>query len=221
MASGLICNITTVNNAKEVSMMYAVFNASLISRHVVYESGSLKHLIWHNEKQRWTEFSYYPKEQCDYYRKCGPNGICGTDNVDQFDCTCLPGFEPKSPSDWYLKDGTGGCKRRQGVSMCQSGEGFVKVKQLKLPDTSTAHVDMGLSLKECEQECLRDCDCTAYSSANESMGNMDVSNSWYRKRSTLVKKAMVTSILVSALVLLLLGSFMYCLLLKRKRGLVI
>ncbi|KAI6703913.1 hypothetical protein NL676_013049 [Syzygium grande] len=102
--------------------------------------------------------------------------LLDSDNVDQFDCTCLPGFEPKSPSDLYLKDGTGGCKRRQGVSMCQRGEGFVKVKQLKLPDTSTAHVDMGLSLKECEQECLRDCDCTVYSSVNKSMGNMDVSN---------------------------------------------
>ncbi|XP_056159861.1 G-type lectin S-receptor-like serine/threonine-protein kinase RKS1 [Syzygium oleosum] len=170
MANNFIYNITIVNNAMEVSLMYAVINVSVLSRYVVHESGLVKHFIWHNEEQRWTEFNYHPKELCDYYGKCGPNGICGANNADHFACTCLPSFEPKFPGDWYLRDGTGSCKRRQGVSMCQSGEGFVKVKRLKLPDTSTAHVDMGLSLKECEQECLRDCNCTAYSSANESFG---------------------------------------------------
>ncbi|KAI3440929.1 uncharacterized protein J3R85_002961 [Psidium guajava] len=40
----------------------------------------------------------------------------------------------------------------------------------------------------------------------------------YRKRSSLVKKAMVATISVSALLLLLLGSLIYCLLLKRKRA---
>ncbi|XP_056159712.1 G-type lectin S-receptor-like serine/threonine-protein kinase RKS1 [Syzygium oleosum] len=158
---------TIVRNTMEVSLMYGI---SIISRYVVQESGSLKHFVWHGEQQQWTEVFSHPKEQCDYFSKCGPNGICGANNADQFDRTCLPGLEPKSPGHWYLRDGTGGCKRRQGVSMCQRGEGFVKVKQLKLPDTSTAAVDMSLSLKECEQECLRNCICTAYSSANESIG---------------------------------------------------
>ncbi|XP_048140776.1 G-type lectin S-receptor-like serine/threonine-protein kinase RKS1 [Rhodamnia argentea] len=162
MANDFIYNIIIVNSATEVSLMCAVINASVLSRYVVHESGLIKHFMWHDEEQRWTEFNYHPKELCDYYNKCGPNGICGANDADQFNCTCLPGFEPKSPGDWYLGDGTGGCKRRQGASICQSGGGFVKVKQLKLPDTSTAHVDMSLTLKE----CLRDCNCTAYSSAN-------------------------------------------------------
>ncbi|XP_030528907.1 G-type lectin S-receptor-like serine/threonine-protein kinase RKS1 [Rhodamnia argentea] len=245
MTNDFISNLTIVNNATEVSLMYGVINASVLTRYVVHESGFLKHFMWQDEGQRWTEFNYHPKELCDYYSKCGPNGNCGANTADQFDCTCLPGFEPKSPGDWYLRDGTGGCKRRQNVSLCRSGEGFVKVKRLKLPDTSTAHVNMSLSLKECEQECLRDCNCMAYAIANKSMGEhgclkwygdlvdtraysdlgedlyvrvdaIDLAR--YRKRSSLVKKAVVAAISVSALLLLLLGSLMYCLLLKRKRA---
>jgi hypothetical protein len=41
-----------------------------------------------------------------------------------------------------------------------------------LPDTSHARVDMSLSLKECEQECLRNCSCTAYTSADETRGGI-------------------------------------------------
>ncbi|KAK3433268.1 hypothetical protein EUGRSUZ_D00913 [Eucalyptus grandis] len=163
-------NVTIVNDAKEVTVMYGIINASVISRIMVHESGSVKHFTWLDEEQRWSEFVYYPKEQCDYYRNCGPNSNCGGNTANQLDCTCLPGFEPKSPGNPYLRDGSHGCKRRQGASLCRSGEGFEKVKQVKLPDTSTAHVNMSLSLKECEQECLRDCNCTAYSSANETLG---------------------------------------------------
>ncbi|KAI6703902.1 hypothetical protein NL676_013038 [Syzygium grande] len=104
--------------------MYGAVNASVIVRIMVHESRSVKHLIWHDEEQQWSEFAYYPKEQCDYYSKCGPNGNCGANNADQLDNTCLPGFEPKSPGNWYLRDGSGGCKRRQGASLCRSGEGF-------------------------------------------------------------------------------------------------
>ena len=56
--------------------------------------------------------------------------------------------------------------------MCNNGEGFVKLKHMKVLDTSIAHVDMSLSLKECEQKCLRNCSCMAYASANESAGGI-------------------------------------------------
>ncbi|KAK3433288.1 hypothetical protein EUGRSUZ_D00895 [Eucalyptus grandis] len=232
--------ITIVSNATEFSQTYST---SVISRYVVQESGSFKYFVMSDEEQQWSEFNHFPREQCDNYRNCGPNSNCGANTAGQLDCTCLPGFEPTSLAEWYLKNGSDGCKRRQGASMCQSGEGFVKVQRVKLPDTTTAHVDMRLSLKECEQECLRDCNCTAYSSANKSMGEYgcliwfgdlvdtrEFSNlgedlyvrvdaidlARYRK-STLVKKAMVATMLVSAVVLLLLGSLMYCLRLKKKR----
>lgn len=56
------------------------------------------------------------------------------------------------------------------MSMCKSGEGSVKLTGVKLPDTSVARADMRLSLKECEEECLRNCSCMGYTSADEREG---------------------------------------------------
>ncbi|KAG6670534.1 hypothetical protein I3843_Q057400 [Carya illinoinensis] len=105
-------------------------------------------------------------------KNCGPNSYCDPNNPEKFECTCLPGFEPKSAHDWFLRDGSGGCVRNQGVFTCNSGEGFVKLARVKLPDTSMARVDMSLSLKECKQECLKNCNCTAYTNAIETKGGI-------------------------------------------------
>ena len=56
--------------------------------------------------------------------------------------------------------------------MCNNGEGFMKLAHMKVLDTSIAHADMSLSMKECEQKCLRNCSCMAYASANESAGGI-------------------------------------------------
>ncbi|KAF8043081.1 hypothetical protein BT93_A1430 [Corymbia citriodora subsp. variegata] len=208
------------------------------------DSGSIQKFTWNEKDRRWIGFWSDPKEQCDYYGKCGNNSNCNPYVEDQFDCTCLPGFEPKSQGDWYLRDGSAGCVRKRGVSVCQRGEGFVKVAHVKAPDSSRARVNMSLSLKECQTECLRNCSCTAYAIANESLGGFGcltwhgdlvdirtfaysggdlyvrvdaIELARYRKRNTLVKMAMVAMISVPALVLMLLGSLMYCLLWKRKR----
>ncbi|KAI5386369.1 hypothetical protein KIW84_072773 [Lathyrus oleraceus] len=71
-------------------------------------------------------------------------------------------------SQWnqYRRDGSGGCIRRKGVSVCGNGEGFVKIVNLKAPDTSVAVAKGGLSLEECEKECLRNCSCAAYAPAD-------------------------------------------------------
>lgn len=44
----------------------------------------------------------------------------------------------------------------------------MKLSQVKLPDTSISisRVDMNLRLKDCEMECLKNCSCTAYASAD-------------------------------------------------------
>jgi hypothetical protein len=79
----------------------------------------------------------------------------------------LPGFEPKFPRDWYeCKDGSGGCVRKKGVSVCGNGEGFAKVVSLKVPAISIAVDKGGLCLEECEKECLTNCSCTAYAAAD-------------------------------------------------------
>ena len=120
---------------------------------------------------QWKEFWSAPKYRCDNYRHCGAYGKCGPesdDNVNKFECTCLPGYEPKSPKNWYHRDGSGGCVRKQlGLSMCGNGEGFVKMERLKGPDSFNAvWMDMSMSSSECEQACLRNCSCTAFISMN-------------------------------------------------------
>ncbi|XP_039166659.1 G-type lectin S-receptor-like serine/threonine-protein kinase At1g11410 [Eucalyptus grandis] len=165
-----IFNISFVNDPDEVSIMYGVIDASIITRMVVSESGSVRRSTWHDGDRRWIEYWFAPKDQCDFYGNCGPNSNCNPYDAGQFECTYLPGLEPKSPGDWNLGDGSAGCVRRGGVSVCRSGEGFVKVARVKVPDTSKARANMSLNLKECKEECLRDCSCTAYASASESLG---------------------------------------------------
>jgi hypothetical protein len=47
--------------------------------------------------------------------------------------------------------------------VCQHGEGFVKVENVALPESSAAvWVDMSKSLADCEVQCKRNCSCSAY-----------------------------------------------------------
>ncbi|KAF2303582.1 hypothetical protein GH714_019654 [Hevea brasiliensis] len=167
MTRNYIFNVSFVNNKDEVSIAYGLTNPSIVSRMMVNESGNVQRATWNQRDHRWIGFWSAPKEQCDNYGECGANSNCDPYDSDSFICKCLPGFEPKSPRDWYLRDGSGGCIRKAGVSTCQSGEGFVKMERVRVPDTTKAQADMNLSLKVCEQECLKNCSCTAYTSADE------------------------------------------------------
>ena len=161
-------NVSFVNNEDGITIMYGITEPDVYSKimYVLGESGTFGRYTWGDGK--WVRFWFDPQESCDIYLNCGPNSYCDPYKGDEFDCTCLPGFEPKSPLDWSIRDGSSGCVRKQRVSTCKSGEGFIKLASVKVPDTSIAHVDMSLSLKQCEQECLRNCSCTAYTSADES-----------------------------------------------------
>uniref|UniRef100_A0A2N9HI47 Bulb-type lectin domain-containing protein n=1 Tax=Fagus sylvatica TaxID=28930 RepID=A0A2N9HI47_FAGSY len=148
-----------------------------MTKNFIFNVRIVERSTWHGSK--WVEFWSDPKETCDNYLKCGPNSYCDPYNAVKFECTCLPGFEPKLPRDWYLRDGSGGCVRKPGVFTCNSGEGFVKLARMKVPDTSVARANMSLSLKECEKECLRNCSCMAYTSADVSMGGIGCLT-WHR-----------------------------------------
>lgn len=174
-----IFNGSFLNDQNELSFMYGTKNRSFFSRVVIGPSGLLQLLIWHDRDGRWEQLFSFPKDQCDYYRACGPNSNCNPDHIGQFECTCLPGFEPRSQEDWFRRDGSGGCVRIPGVSTCRRGEGFVKMAAVKIPDTSKAHVDMSLSLEDCEQECFKNCSCTAYASANSSSWGGIGCLAWY------------------------------------------
>ncbi|KAM4102018.1 hypothetical protein ACB094_05G191100 [Castanea mollissima] len=239
-------NVSFTNNQDEITMMYSIVEPNVYSktRFVLGESGTLRKYTW--EDGKWVAFWFDSKESCDIYLKCDPNSYCDPYNGDEFDCTCLPGFEPKSPLDWRIRDGSSGCVRIRGVSTCKSGEGFAKLAHLKVPDTSIAHVDMSLSLKECEQECLRNCSCMAYTSADESEGGIgcliwpedlvDVRTfsdegqdlyirvdavvlAQYAKKNGLTRKTRMLAILgVSVAVMVLVVSIVYWLVMRKKMG---
>ncbi|XP_024030963.1 G-type lectin S-receptor-like serine/threonine-protein kinase RKS1 [Morus notabilis] len=158
-----------VNNQDEISVMYGIVNNSnsIFSRLVIEESGTIRRSTWLDQRKDWVEFWHVPDDWCDNYGSCGGNGNCDPSDATRFECMCLPGFEPRSRESWDLRNASGGCVRKGGARTCGDGEGFVKVTRVKLPDTSNARVEMGLNLRECEEQCLKDCNCTAYTSADE------------------------------------------------------
>ncbi|KAF2305035.1 hypothetical protein GH714_001208 [Hevea brasiliensis] len=145
-------NYTYELDQEELYLLYHIKDASIIIKITIDDQGFNKWLS-----------------------KCDPS------NPDRYECSCLPGYEPKSPRDWYLRDASGGCvrKRLESSSVCGHGEGFVKVENVKFPDTSTAaFVGMNMSLVECEQECLRNCSCSAYTNV-EIAGKDSRCVAWY------------------------------------------
>ncbi|KAK9084972.1 hypothetical protein Sjap_025383 [Stephania japonica] len=165
MPTNFIFHYSFLNNPDEVSFTYNSDNiTSVFSRLYVDNMGIFHKLTWVEDGHRWNDFYSSPGDTCDHYSKCGAFGSCKSNNAQY--CSCLPGFEPKSPRDWYFKDGSHGCVRKREL-LCGKGDGFLKLEKVKLPDTSNARVDMSLGIKDCEITCRNNCSCTGYSSAYE------------------------------------------------------
>lgn len=152
--------------SREVYYQYTTSNASIISRLIVNSSGIAQRLVWIEGTGAWNPFWFAPKDQCDNVSPCGPFGVCDPNNAPI--CTCLQGFRPKSPQDWYLRDGTDGCVRVTPTDCTNGTDGFVVVGGAKLPDTKNATVvgKGSMGLDQCRAECLRNCSCTAYAAAD-------------------------------------------------------
>ncbi|XP_057995031.1 G-type lectin S-receptor-like serine/threonine-protein kinase RKS1 [Hevea brasiliensis] len=162
-----LLNYSFINSEDEIFTSYSVVDTSVIVRIVLDYSGMMRHQIWREKDGKWKEYWSGPKYQCDTYAHCGAYGKCNPDRFNvRFECDCLPGYEPKSSKDWnILKDASGGCvrKRLESSSVCDNGEGFVKVEDVKVPDTSVAAwVAMDMTAIDCEKECRRNCSCSAY-----------------------------------------------------------
>ncbi|KAL2343927.1 hypothetical protein Fmac_005212 [Flemingia macrophylla] len=167
MTPNFIFTVTYVNDENEVSIMYGVKDPTVFSRMVVEETGHVKRSTWQSHELRWFPIWEGPKEECDNFKRCGSNANCNPYNADKFVCECLPGFVPKFEREWYLRDSSGGCVRKRNVSTCGSGEGFVEVARVKVPDTSKVRVTPAMGVRECRERCLRDCTCEAFTSADE------------------------------------------------------
>nr|CAB3468001.1 unnamed protein product [Digitaria exilis] len=160
---------TVVSSPDETYYTYSIRNASLLSRFMVDgTSGQLKRFVW--SSGAWSNFWYYPSEPCDGYAKCGAFGYCDS-TLSQL-CSCLPGFVPRSPEQWSLRDTSGGCVRSTNhYQSCidgggGGGDGFWVVNQMKLPDATNATVYAGMTLEQCRVVCLNNCSCRAYAAAN-------------------------------------------------------
>ncbi|KAJ9690200.1 hypothetical protein PVL29_012719 [Vitis rotundifolia] len=167
MMHQMIINTSFMNNQDEISYMFVMANASVLSRMTVDLDGYLQRYTWQETESKWFSFYTPPRDRCDRYGRCGPNSNCDNSRAE-FECTCLAGFEPKSPRDWFLKDGSAGCLRKEGAKVCGNGEGFVKVEGAKPPDTSVARVNMNMNLEASREECLKECSCSGYVAANVS-----------------------------------------------------
>ncbi|KAG5234856.1 G-type lectin S-receptor serine/threonine-protein kinase [Salix suchowensis] len=175
--------ISFVNDPDEMYLLYTVTEDSYLLRIIVDHLGLVKALIWRQSDGQWKDYWKTPQFQCDYYGLCGADSTCELTKYNTYVCACLPGFEPKYPEQWSARDGSGGCvrKRLQTSSVCNHGEGFVKIENYCLPDTSNATwVDMSKSREDCELECKRNCSCSAYSII-EIPGKGDACLTWYKE----------------------------------------
>ncbi|CAA7409039.1 unnamed protein product [Spirodela intermedia] len=161
MKSNDIFTFRFVANSEEVYYTYELVKKELVSRLVVTTYGQLHRFVL--LEKRWNNYWHAPKDQCDSYSFCGPYGVCDSNRSPV--CSCLAGFKPKSPTDWALRDGTDGCEREIPLE-CGTGEGFVPMSGMKLPDAWQAVMYKNMSIEECEQACLRNCSCAAYTAAD-------------------------------------------------------
>ncbi|KAL8510773.1 hypothetical protein ACS0TY_017549 [Phlomoides rotata] len=148
------------------------YNVSVFIRLTLNYSGYLQRYIMNEQRDGWVLLFSLPNDACDNYRRCGPNTVCSFFKSPL--CQCLKGFSPKFPKDWSLSTWTGGCTRTLPVD-CQKKDGFLKVERIKYPDSLSFRIDTSMTSRECHNECLKNCSCSAYAApylSNEKTGCM-------------------------------------------------
>nr|GMD96448.1 G-type lectin S-receptor-like serine/threonine-protein kinase At4g27290 [Ipomoea batatas] len=165
-----IINTSVIINTDEVSTSFEVHNSSDLVRMVLTSSGSILLYKWANETEEWKTLRNAPTDVCDTYGSCGAYGSCNYDNFPV--CGFLDDkFLPRDKVAWGKSDFSGGCVRRTPLN-CQNvtSNGFLKYSGIKLPDTEFTWFNTSMNLEECEQVCLKNCSCMAYSSLDISKG---------------------------------------------------
>ncbi|KAG5234845.1 G-type lectin S-receptor serine/threonine-protein kinase [Salix suchowensis] len=104
---------TFVNDQDEIYGVYTVPNDSYLVRIIADHSGHAKALTWRESDGQWNDYWKTPQFQCDYYGHCGAYSTCEYADPSEFECACLPGFEPKYQEKWSVRDGSGGCVRKR------------------------------------------------------------------------------------------------------------
>ncbi|XP_031124519.1 G-type lectin S-receptor-like serine/threonine-protein kinase At4g27290 isoform X1 [Ipomoea triloba] len=165
-----VIDTSVIINTNEVSTSFKVHNSSDLVRMVLTSTGSILLYKWADETEEWKTLRNAPTDVCDTYGSCGAYGSCNYDNFPV--CGCLDDkFLPRDKVAWGKSDFSGGCVRRTPLK-CQNvtSNGFLKYSGIKLPDTEFTWFNTSMNLQECEQVCLKNCSCMAYSSLDISNG---------------------------------------------------
>ncbi|KAK3139645.1 hypothetical protein QOZ80_5AG0386910 [Eleusine coracana subsp. coracana] len=133
----------------EVTYSYAAKPGAPYSRVVVTEAGVVQRLVWDTSTRAWKTFFKAPRDDCDGYAKCGAFGLCDSNKGATSLCSCVRGFSPVTPSEWLMREYSGGCRRNVALdcsnrsrTIVNTSDGFEVRRGVKLPDTKDASVDM-------------------------------------------------------------------------------
>ncbi|XWS09907.1 hypothetical protein CRYUN_Cryun39dG0030000 [Craigia yunnanensis] len=152
---------------KELYLTFVPRNNLILLRAVLSsENGAMVPFSWIDPSRGWTQNLPLYIDNCDKYALCGVNGIC--DNNKSPVCSCMTGFIPNSPNEWNAVPGSGGCVRKTQLNC--SGDGFIKVPNVKVPETKHSWYNYSINLEECKNLCLANCSCTAYANLNITNG---------------------------------------------------
>ncbi|XP_052114735.1 G-type lectin S-receptor-like serine/threonine-protein kinase At4g27290 isoform X2 [Arachis duranensis] len=157
-----------VFNDTEVYYEFDILDRSIFKIFRATPSGGWENMVWTSQTAETTTSG--GQDACDSYAFCGSNSVCNIgDNVAS--CECLKGYVPKFPQQWNVSYWSNGCvrKTRKTSSACNNTQGFLRYKDMKLPDTSSSWFNKAMNLEECQKSCLKNCSCTAYA-------NLDIRN---------------------------------------------
>ncbi|KAJ7948535.1 S-receptor-like serine/threonine-protein kinase [Quillaja saponaria] len=152
-------NFQYFEDKNEVYEGYQLINKSLLARMVLNQTINLRYqYVWIEEKKNWRMLVSLPRDFCDTYGACGPNGNCDSKKLPS--CECLKGYQSKYPGRWNLLDFSDGCVTKEKLN-CQT-DGFVKYGDMKVPDTEYSWLNKTMTLENCREKCLNNCSCMAY-----------------------------------------------------------
>jgi hypothetical protein len=161
---------TFQENAQEVYFSYNITDESASVFVPIDTTGQLKLNVWSRPKQIWETVYAQPSDFCTVYAVCGPFTVCNG-RSSPF-CDCMESFYRKSPQDWELGDQTRGCARNTPLNCVSnnrnktsSTDEFHPLARVTLPYDARTIQD-ATTQSSCQEACLNDCSCTAYSHSN-------------------------------------------------------
>ncbi|RCV15497.1 hypothetical protein SETIT_3G060400v2 [Setaria italica] len=162
---------TYQDNDEEVYFSYTITNESASVFVPIDISGQLKLNVWSQAKETWETVYAQPSDFCIAPAVCGPFTVCNGNSRPLF-CDCMETFSQKSPLDWELGDRRGGCSRNTPLhcitsnkSQTSSSDVFHPIPKVTLPGNPRS-IEDATTQSNCEEACLNDCSCTAYSYDN-------------------------------------------------------